>query len=434
MTYEETINFLYSQLPMYQRVGKAAYKADLSNTLKLDKYFGHSHKKYKTIHVAGTNGKGTVSHTLASVLQEAGYKVGLYTSPHYLDFRERIRINGKSVEKQFVIDFVENNKDFFTTLKPSFFEITVAMAFEYFAQQNIDVAVIEVGMGGRLDSTNIIKPLLSIITNISFDHTQFLGETLTAIAGEKAGIIKHNVPVVVGETRVELKNVFSQKAQHVDTALFFSNHYYNVRNYVTTPDNTIIFTIDKHGKTVYEGLEFGLGGEYQRFNLPVILTALDILKNYFNISESDIYNGFANVVKNTGIMGRWQKLNDKPLVITDAGHNYDGIRQVVSQLKSLPHTHTHIVFGAVEDKDLSKILRLLPTDAFYYFTQAKIPRALDASKLKKQADNLKLNGNSYSSVSEAIEKALKKALDKDLIFVGGSSFVAAEAIEYFKKS
>ncbi len=434
MTYEETINFLYSQLPMYQRIGKAAYKADLGNTLKLDKYFGHPHKKYKTIHVAGTNGKGSVSHTLASVLQEAGYKVGLYTSPHYLDFRERIRINGKPVEKQFVVDFVENNKDFFMTVKPSFFEITVAMAFEYFAIQNVDVAVIEVGMGGRLDSTNIIKPILSVITNIGFDHTQFLGDTLTAIAGEKAGIIKHNVPVVVGETRVELKHVFSQKAQHVDTSLFFSDHFYNVRNYVTTPTNTIVFTIDKHGKTVYEGLEFGLGGEYQRFNVPVILTAIDILKNFFNISESDIYNGFSKVVTNTGIMGRWQKLNDKPLVITDAGHNYDGIMQVVSQLKSVPYKKLHIIFGVVEDKELPKILRLLPAKATYYFTQAQIPRALNASELKKQAQNMKLNGNNYSSVSEAIEKALQNAEDNDLIFIGGSTFVAAEAIDFFKKS
>ena len=307
------------------------------------------------------------------------------------------------------------------------------MAFEYFAQQDVDVAVIEVGMGGRLDSTNIIKPLLSVITNIGFDHTQFLGETLTEIAGEKAGIIKHNVPVVIGETRVELKHVFSQKAQHVDTALFFSDHYYNVRNYVTTPNNTIVFTIDKHGKTLYEGLEFGLGGEYQRFNVPVILTAIDILKNYFNISESDIYNGFSRVVENTGIMGRWQKLNDKPLVITDAGHNYDGIRQIVSQLKSFPNKK-HIVFGTVEDKDLSKILRLLPVGALYYFAQAKIPRALDATELKNLANNLKLKGDSYSSVSEAIGKALRNASDNDLIFVGGSTFVAAEAIEFFKNS
>lgn len=434
MTYEETINYMFSQLPMYQRVGKAAYKADLERTIKLDKYFGHPHKNFKTVHVAGTNGKGSVSHTIASVLQEAGYNVGLYTSPHYLDFRERIKINGHKIEKEFVVDFVQQNLKFFETLKPSFFEMTVAMAFEYFSEKNVDVAVIEVGLGGRLDSTNIITPLVSVITSIGLDHTQFLGNTLRHIANEKAGIIKSGVPVVVGDTKVETKDVFHIKAQQVDAPIFFADHFFNVRDYLKNADDKLVFTVERNGKTVYEGLEFGLSGDYQRFNVPTILLTLEQLSKHFNFTKADIYNGFANVVQNTGAMGRWQTLSHSPTVICDSGHNPSAIFNVVEQLKSMKYDNLHIIFGMVNDKDTSKILKLLPKNATYYFTKASIPRALDQRDLKKQASLFGLNGESYETVDLAIKSALTKSKTDDLIFIGGSIFVVAEAISFFKKN
>jgi dihydrofolate synthase/folylpolyglutamate synthase len=431
MTYSETLDYLFNQLPMYQRVGKAAYKADLNNTIQLDKYLDHPHKAYKTIHVAGTNGKGSVSHTLASILQEAGYKVGLYTSPHYIDFRERIKINGQMIDKNFIISFVEKNKNFFDKIKPSFFEITNAMAFEYFKSKNIQIAVIEVGMGGRLDSTNIITPELSIITNIGYDHTQFLGNTLEAIASEKAGIIKKNVPVVIGETKASLKYVFSKKAQQLNAPIFFTSYVFNVRNFIKTNSNTLIFNIEKHGNIEYTNLEFALCGEYQKLNVPTILLATEILKNKFNISKDNIYDGFKNVIKNTGIMGRWQTLMNKPTVICDAAHNADGIKQISEQLQHTKYNKIHFIYGCVNDKDLSKILKLLPKKAKYYFTKAKIPRALDEKILKNSANNTGLYGDSFQSVDLAINAALNNAKTNDLIFIGGSTFVAAEAIEFF---
>lgn len=434
MTYEETINYMFSQLPMYQRIGKAAYKADLDITIKLDKYLGQAHRNFKTIHVAGTNGKGSVSHTIASVLQEAGYNVGLYTSPHYLDFRERIKINGQMIDKNFVIDFIQKNMNFFKTLNPSFFEMTVAMAFEYFSERNVDVAVIEVGLGGRLDSTNIITPLISVITSIGLDHTQFLGNTLKQIAKEKAGIIKPGIPVVIGDTKVETKNVFHIRAQEIDAPIFFADHFFNVRNYMKNIDDKLVFSIEKNGHPAYEGLEFGLIGEYQRFNVPTILLTLEQLNKHFNFTKDDIYNGFANVVSNTGAVGRWQKLNHSPTVICDSGHNPDAIFNVVEQLNSMKFNKLHIIFGMVNDKDFGKILKILPKYATYYFTKASIPRALDEKELKKQASLSGLDGETFETVDLAIKSALEKSNGNDLIFIGGSIFVAAEAISFFKKT
>ncbi len=434
MNYKETTDFLFSQLPMYQRIGKAAYKADLSTTLKLDQYFNHPHKKYKTIHIAGTNGKGSVAHSIASVLQEAGYKTGLYTSPHYIDFRERIKINGINISKEFVIKFTQKHKSIFSSLKPSFFEITAAMAFDYFAQQNVDIAVIEVGMGGRLDSTNIINPILSIITNISYDHTQFLGNNLKSIATEKAGIIKRNIPVVIGETKPELKAVFSIKAQEVDAPIFFANHNFSLSNIVHSSDNTLIFNINKHGKLYFNSLEFGLNGDYQQYNIITIVQAIELLQKQMTISEHNIFAGLKNVISNTKIMGRWQKLNDYPKIICDAGHNFDGILQVTEQLKYQQYDKLHIIFGMVNDKEISKILKLLPQQAKYYFTKANIQRALDQNILKNQAQNYNLHGSSFSSVNKAIEEAIKNAQKNDLIFIGGSSYIVADALIFFNKN
>ena len=431
MNYQETIEFLYNQLPMYQRIGKAAYKADLNTTIKLDNYFNNPHKNYRTIHIAGTNGKGSVAHSIASVLQEQGLKVGLYTSPHYLDFRERIKINGQMVSKDFIVDFVKDHSSFFATLKPSFFEITVAMAFEYFHKQKVDIAIIEVGMGGRLDSTNIIKPILSIITNIGFDHTQFLGNKLSQIAQEKAEIIKKDIPVVVGEKKTEIKSVFSTKAQYVDAPLYFSSHNFSIQQSFIDSNNQLVLNINKHQKQVYKNLIFELGGEYQKENIITILQAIDILRNITQINDNSIYWGLKNVVKNTGIMGRWQTLSKNPLVICDAGHNIDGISMVIRQLNSLNFDNLHIILGTVNDKDLSKILKVLPINAQYYFTKANISRALNEQSLQNSASNFDLTGKSFKNVSTAIENALKNYKKSDLIFIGGSTFIVAEAIEFF---
>ncbi len=432
MNYEQTLEYLFAQLPMFQRVGGSAYKANLENTIALDNYLGNPHKKYKTIHIAGTNGKGSTAHTIASILQTAGYKTGLYTSPHYLDFRERIKIDGKMISKEFVVDFTEKHSNFFIKLKPSFFEITVAMAFDYFAQNKVDVAVIEVGMGGRLDSTNIITPLVSVITGINFDHTQFLGSTLTEIAGEKAGIIKKNIPVVVGKINPELKTVFSKKAQELDAPLFYVEHNYEVNNYTFTPDFEIVLNIEKHGKPDFYSLETPLGGEYQKFNIPTVLQTIEILQKKFNINKENIYEGVYNVKVNTGIVGRWHLLNKSPKILCDAAHNLDGITNVINQLKQLKFDKLHFVFGVVNDKDVSNILKKLPSEAIYYFTKAKIPRALDQNELKSLAMNFGLYGDCFSNVAEAIKVASNNAKTNDLVFVSGSSFVVADAIEYFE--
>ena len=429
MNYQETLHWLFSQLPMYQRQGKAAYKADLNNTLELDKYFNHPHHKFRSIHIAGTNGKGSVSHMLASVLQESGYKVGLYTSPHLKDFRERIKIDGKMVSEQYVVDFVQKHQQIFEKIKPSFFEMTVAMAFDYFAQENIDVAVVEVGMGGRLDSTNIINPDLSIITNIGFDHMAFLGNTLAEIAGEKAGIIKENVPVVIGETHPETKKVFIHKAIDVNTQIYFADEHYTVDYSMISLDNKQVFNIRNQDKLVYPDLKIDLLGSYQKRNIVTVLKSIEILRELnYTINDNTIYNALSKVVANTGLLGRWQILNQKPLTVCDTGHNLEGLSYVIEQIKNTPHKNLHFVFGVVDDKSIDKILDILPRNATYYFTKADIPRALNQEILKEKAKKYNLNGETYKSVHEALQNAKKNADDNDLIFIGGSTFIVAEAV------
>ncbi len=430
MTYRETLKWLFEQLPMYQRDGKAAYKDNLDNTLALDEYFHHPHKKFQSIHVAGTNGKGSVSHMLASVLQEAGYKVGLYTSPHLKDFRERIKINGQMIPENDVVDFFDQHKEIFETIQPSFFEMTVALAFDYFAQKQIDIAVVEVGMGGRLDSTNIIQPELSVITNIGFDHTQFLGDTLEKIAKEKAGIIKERTPVVVGETQPETEPVFLATAQQKKSEVYFADQNYFIDYAMQSVDFKPVFNIkDVKGSIVFRDLKMDLSGAYQQKNL---LTALTVIKQLqrsgVKIHESDIYEGLGNVVENTGLLGRWQVLNNKPFIIADTGHNTEGINYIFEQIKQTPHKHLHVVFGVVNDKNIEKVLGMLPREATYYFTRANIPRALDEKVLAEKAKLAGLTGETYPDVQIALAGAKKNAGDNDLIFIGGSTFVVAEVL------
>ena len=405
MTYQDTLNWMFSQLPMYQRQGKTAFKKDLTNTLKLASRLNHPELKFKSVHVAGTNGKGSSSHMLASILQESGYKVGLYTSPHLKDFRERIKINGKEVSKQFVIGFIKRNKVFFKANKLSFFEMTVGMAFDYFAKQKVDIAIIEVGLGGRLDSTNIITPEVSVITNIGLDHTQFLGDTLEAIAYEKGGIIKSRIPVVIGETQKETTPVFKKIAEE--------NH------------SNIVFA-DKEITSDYKS---DLIGSYQSKNIKTVIQTIKTLqKKGFKISENNLKQGLQNVVKNTGLLGRWQTLNVNPKVVCDTGHNKEGLTYVMQQLSYETYNKLHIVFGVVNDKDLTSIIDLLPKKATYYFCKPDIPRGLDATELKNVFSKYNLKGEAYNSVNEAYEMALNNADIDDFVFIGGSTFVVAEII------
>ena len=426
MNYQEAIDFMFSSLPMYQRVGKAAYKANLDNTLALDEYFGHPHKSFKTIHVAGTNGKGSVSHSLSAILQSAGYRTGLYTSPHLVDYRERIRINGEMISKDYVCDFINDNQEIIGKLKPSFFEMSVALAFKYFADMKVDVAVIEVGMGGRLDSTNIITPELSVITNISFDHTQFLGNTLPLIAGEKAGIIKQGIPVVIGQTHAETKDVFLAKAKEQNSPITFADKEIKVEK---------IKVADNHKYAEYlinntETIKFDLFGEYQTKNLATILEAAKQLKNRgFAIDDQNISDALQNVKGLTGLHGRWEILSDSPLTICDTGHNIDGLSYVTAQLKAIKCPQLHIVLGFVNDKDVEHVMPLFPKDAQYYFTQADIPRAMPAEQVKAYGEKFGLTGEIYENVPSAYESAKKNASSSDTIFIGGSTFIVGD---YFK--
>ena len=405
MTYQDTLNWMFSQLPMYQRQGKTAFKKDLSNTLKLAEHLNNPENKFKSVHVAGTNGKGSTSHILASVLQEAGYKVGLYTSPHLKDFRERIKINGQEVSKHFVIGFIKRNKDFFEANKLSFFEMTVGMAFDYFAKQNIDIAFVEVGLGGRLDSTNIVTPEVSIITNIGLDHTQFLGDTLEAIAFEKGGIIKPNIPVVIGETQKETAPVFKSLAKSCDSEILFAD------------------------QLVSEVYKSDLIGSYQSKNIKTVVQTVKQLQGKgFKISKKNIKQGLLKVVKNTGLLGRWQILKERPKVVCDTGHNREGLIYVMQQLSNETFESLHIVFGVVNDKDLRSILDLLPKKATYYFCKPNISRGLDAEELQQTFSSYKLKGRAYKSVNEAYNSALNNARKDDFIYVGGSTFVVAEII------
>ncbi|GAA4888153.1 folylpolyglutamate synthase/dihydrofolate synthase family protein [Flaviramulus aquimarinus] len=406
MTYQDTLNWMFSQLPMYQRQGNSAYKVDLSNTCLLIKHLKNPHHHFKSIHVAGTNGKGSTSHMLASILQETGYKVGLYTSPHLKDFRERIKINGKEVSKQFVIGFIKRNKAFFEANQLSFFEMTVGMAFEYFSKQNIDIAVVEVGLGGRLDSTNIITPEVSVITNIGLDHTQFLGHTLKAIAFEKGGIIKPNIPVVIGETQKETVPVFKALAKTNKSKLVFADKEITEINYTSD-----------------------LQGSYQTKNIKTaIQTVKELQQKGYKISEKNIKQGLLNVVKNTGLLGRWQVLNINPKIVCDTGHNKEGLTYVINQLSNETYKALHIVFGVVNDKDLDVLVDLMPKQATYYFCKPNIPRGLEALKLKEKFIQHNFEGEAYRSVNEAYKSAINNANTNDLIFIGGSTFVVAEII------
>jgi dihydrofolate synthase / folylpolyglutamate synthase len=424
--YQQTLDYLYSALPMFQRVGAIAFKKDLSNTIALCNYLGNPQNKFKSIHVGGTNGKGSSSHLIASVFQEAGYKTGLYTSPHLKDFTERIRINGLSVNPEYVIEFVEGIKSQIEKIKPSFFEITVAMAFDYFAKQKVDVAVIEVGLGGRLDSTNIIRPELSLITNIGSDHKDLLGDTPPKIAFEKAGIIKAGIPVVISEWQEEVKDVFLSKAKSENSKLYFASEEWQCN----TTSIPAAFDLVKNGNVFCRNAEVGLSGNYQQKNLPGVLKSLELLQEMgFNISYVQLIEGLKNVVRNTGIKGRWQILNKTPFTVCDTGHNLEGIKEVLQQIKQQQFEHLHMVWGAVKDKDIDSLLEILPKEASYYFCQAKIPRAMPADELHQRANTYGLNGIVVSDVNEALMLARNKANTNDMIFIGGSTFVVAELNE-----
>ena len=427
-SYQDILDYLYSQLPMFQRTGVAAYKNTLGNTLILDELYGHPHHDFKTIHVAGTNGKGSVSHMFASVLQESGYKVGLYTSPHLIDFRERIRVDGVMIAEQAVIDFVTHfereNKQ--ACLEPSFFEITVAMAFWYFQQMKVDVAIIEVGLGGRLDSTNIIRPELSLITNISFDHMALLGNTIRLIAAEKAGIIKPNVPVVISESNDMYNDVFIEKAKSVDAPIYFADEEY-IADYGLLLDGKQSFNFQKNGNVCFGGLQTDLLGRYQRKNIAGVLEALELLIGQgWKITRESIYRGLSQVRRNTGLRGRWEIAGANPMLVCDTGHNEAGIRMVVEQIKQMVWTKLYMVIGMVNDKSLDDVLALLPREAYYIFTQAAIPRALDAYQLAQKAASVGLKGRAIPQVKTAVEEALDMAEPDDLVFVGGSTFVVAD--------
>ena len=409
MDYQNTLEYLYNSVPMFQQIGGSAYKEGLENTLNLDRHFGHPHRSFHTIHVAGTNGKGSCSHTLAAILQAAGYRTGLYTSPHLIDFRERIRINGEPIPEEYVIRFVEEERGFFEPLHPSFFELTTAMAFRYFAEQKVEVAVVEVGLGGRLDCTNIIRPDLCLITNISFDHTQFLGNTLAEIAHEKAGIIKSGIPVVIGETTPETRPVFLQQAQTVGAPIHWAE--------------------EENHEQDYPNLTCELQGLYQQKNTRTLLTAIPLLKDAgFKLDEASVRQGFAHVTELTGLMGRWQKLQESPTLVCDTGHNIGGFTYIVEQLQQQSFKHLHIVIGMVNDKDIHGVLALLPHDATYYFTRASVKRALPANELQHLANQIGLEGDCYPDVPSAVKAAQEKSLPEDFIFVGGSNFIVADLL------
>ena len=407
MNYNETVHWMFAQLPMYQMQGAIAYKTDLTNTVLLTNYLNNPERTLKCIHVAGTNGKGSTSHMLASILEEAGYNVGLYTSPHLKDFRERIKINGAMISEEYVVDFVAQHRTFFENHELSFFEMSVGLAFDYFHKMHVDIAIIEVGMGGRLDATNIITPLISVITNIGLDHTAFLGNTLALIAAEKAGIIKKKIPVVIGEYTDETKAVFESKANEAESEIYFASDL------------------------ISENYPSALLGNYQIQNKKTVLQTIRVLQSQkkFAITEDQIRQGYLNVIENTGFQGRWQQLRDAPKVICDTAHNAAGINSVIVQILDEKFDHLHIVFGVVNDKDLNQILPLLPKTAAYYFCKPNIPRGLDTKILGEKAAEYGLTGAMYTSVSEAYHTALEKATSSDFIYIGGSTFVVAEILE-----
>lgn len=430
MTYDETIQYLFNSAPLFQHVGGAAYKEGLSTTHILDAHFNHPHNQYKTIHIAGTNGKGSCAHTIAAILQHTGLKVGLYTSPHLVDFRERIRINGEMMPQQYVIDFVEKERSFFEPLHPSFFELTTALAFKYFAEQHVDVAVIEVGLGGRLDCTNIISPILSVITNISFDHTQFLGNTLAQIASEKAGIIKHKVPVIIGECNAETRSVFEHKAHEVEAPILFAEDNKEV---LSSEFSDLYGHKLRHYTTRSFGDIYGeLTGECQIKNANTILCALHSLSKIFSVTHEDITYAFEHVCEMTGLRGRWQILQEHPTIICDTGHNTGGWQYLAHQLAQIATSGNklHIVFGMASDKDIERVMSTLPHEACYYWTKASVKRATSEQTIANIATKYDLHGKTYSNVAEAYEAAVNNASTNDYIYVGGSSFIVADLLRY----
>ncbi len=433
MTYQQTLDYLYSQLPMFHRIGAAAYKADLSNTIKMAELLAKPHAKLKCVHIAGTNGKGSSSHMIASVLQAAGYTTGLYTSPHLVDFRERIRINGKMIPKQYVTEFVEKYKEAFHAIQPSFFEWTVALAFSYFVKEEVDIAIIETGLGGRLDSTNIITPKVSLITNISFDHTNLLGDTLEKIAREKAGIIKHRVPVVISQYQSETAAVFSNYAREIKAPIEFADKNYRITAHKHVKGLFEVTVLNKKSEST-NTYRLDLNGHYQLRNLPGVLNTLELIEKAGYIIEPEhIQKGLSQVISSTGLLGRWQQLSQKPLVIADTAHNEDGIKQLAEQVALTAFEKLHVVLGTVVDKELEKVLPYLPPKAHYYFVKANLPRALDAVELKKAANASKLKGEAYESVEAGIKAAMKAYGKGDLILVTGSNFVVGEAMPLFNQ-
>ena len=429
MNYQETLNYLYNSTPVFEHVGAVAYKEGLQNTLVLDEHFGHPHTKYKTIHIAGTNGKGSCSHSLASILQEAGYKVGLYTSPHLVDFRERIRVNGQCISKERVVKFVEDERKFFEPLHPSFFELTTALAFKHFEEQKVDIAIIEVGLGGRLDCTNIISPILSIITNISFDHTQFLGNTLAKIAGEKAGIIKKSVPVIIGEANEETRPVFQSKANEVNSDIVFAED-----NAIVTSSSPIVDGGRRYNLSNNSTLVGELSGDYQERNTNTILCACNILKQMNIIKNDDVIaKGLTNICKNTGLLGRWQTIQNNPTVVCDTGHNVGGWNYLAPQIKRQQCNQLRIVFGMVDDKDIDSVMCLLPKNAIYYWTQADSKRAIKAERVAEIAIKHDLRGEMFDNVEVAYTKALQDSNNDDFVFVGGSSYIVADLLTFLSR-
>jgi len=434
MTYQETLTYLYNQLPMFTRVGSSAFKNDLTNTIALCERLDNPQHKFKSVHVGGTNGKGSTSHMLAAVLQTAGYKTGLYTSPHLKDFRERIRINGQMISEQEVVDFVADHKTAFEEIEPSFFEMTVALAFDIFARHQVDIAIIEVGLGGRLDSTNIITPLLSIITNIGWDHMNMLGNTLPEIATEKAGIIKSQIPVIIGEYQPEIAAVFIEKAKKENAELVFASEQWEIKSQeprIKNQENLLEVTIKNthNPQPTTHNLTLDLTGTYQLKNVRNVLSAVqELRKQGFVITNEHIADALQQVKTLTGLQGRWQTLSTNPLTICDTGHNSDGIREVLKNIAAVKYVHLHFVLGMVNDKDITMVLGLLPQNATYYFCKPDLPRGLDAEALKQQAEAMNLHGEAYSSVPEALKAAQHAATDKDLVFAGGSTFVVAEIV------
>ncbi|MBN1598958.1 MAG: bifunctional folylpolyglutamate synthase/dihydrofolate synthase [Bacteroidales bacterium] len=431
MDYNQAIDFLYNSLPFYQRIGIAAYKADLENAYLMDAHFNKPHRNYKAIHIAGTNGKGSVSHILASVLQASGYKTGLYTSPHLLDFRERIKVNGIPVSKKFVTQFTNQNMNFFKRIKPSFFEMTVFMAFEYFAHENVDIAVIETGLGGRLDTTNIISPELSVITNIGMDHMQLLGDTTEKIAAEKAGIIKANTPVIIGDASSEIKKIFEKTAFQKGSSIYYADQIFKIVNSLQNTDGTISHYFPDDMNPGFHKLITDLRGMYQKKNIVTAIGALRILKSQgLKITHDSIRNGIGSVIKTTGLMGRWQVISFNPLIVCDIAHNADGLKETLAQIQNTAHKDLHLVLGFVNDKNLDEIFSLFPANASYYFCKPDIPRAARLEDIEKAAMKFNLNYTTFEKVNPAFIKAQSEAVKEDLIYIGGSTFVVADFLRF----